>query len=143
MLSRTLIAYNVPRPTVERRKRRRSGGAGKQSTARPGMPDLPKSAGGYVFQQLRPRLPIQWQYGWRWNMLKGTWIVGWMSFLGYVAYTMFFKYGDEEIAQQAAQYTYVRNERGEVVDIGFRPIIDAGRRARRRADRLLDPDEGD
>lgn len=107
------------------------------------MPDLPKSAGGYVFQQLRPRLPIRWQYGWRWSSLKGVWVVGWGSFICYVAYVMFFKYTDADIAEQATQYTYVHNDRGEVVDIGFKPIVDATKRARRRADKLLDPNESD
>ncbi|EPY31620.1 hypothetical protein STCU_01807 [Strigomonas culicis] len=139
MLRRTAFVFAVPKPNVERRRRRGQ----KKSTIRPGVPDLPKSAGGYVFQQLRPRLPIRWQYGWRWNMLKGTWLAVWLSFIGSVAYTMFFKYTDEDIARDAAQFTYVRNESGEVIDIGFKPIVDAGRRARRRADRLLDPDEED
>ncbi|KAK7198098.1 hypothetical protein NESM_000766200 [Novymonas esmeraldas] len=146
MLRRCLARLDLPRPAVERRKRRgrAEGGGVKKTTSRgPGVPDLPKSAGGYVFQQLRPRLPARWQYGWRWNSLKAGWVVGWFSFIGYVAYVMFFKYTDGDIAEQAAQYTYVRNERGEVVDIGFKPIVDAGRRARRRADRLLDPDERD
>ncbi|KPA80923.1 putative mitochondrial hypothetical protein [Leptomonas pyrrhocoris] len=145
MLRRCLQRFDVPRPTVERRRRRRSsGGGGKKPAARsPGMPDLPKSAGGYVFQQLRPRLPTRWQYGWRWSSLKGIWVVGWGSFIVYVAYVMFFKYTDAAIAEQAAQFTYVRNDRGEVVDIGFKPIIDASKRARRRADKLLDPDERD
>jgi hypothetical protein len=145
MLRRCLRCLDVPRPSVERRKRRRGdAGGGKKPTSRsPGMPDLPKSAGGYIFQQLRPRLPISWQYGWRWSALKSLWVVGWGSFIAYVAYVMFFKYTEGEIAEQATQYTYVRNERGEVVDIGFKPIIDATKRARRRADKLLDPDERD
>lgn len=147
MFRRCLPVLDVPRPSVERRKRRGGGGnSGKKAAAAtrgPGMPDLPKSAGGYIFQQLRPRLPIRWQYGWRWSALKGVWVVGWGSFIAYVAYVMFFKYTDSDIAEQATQYTYVRNDRGEVVDIGFKPIIDATKRARRRADKLLDPDERD
>lgn len=139
MLRYTQRVLQVAKPKVERRRRK----GGKSSSVRPGMPDLPKSAGGYVFQQLRPRLPVRWQYGWRWNALKGVWLVSWLSLIGYVAYVMFFKHSDEDIARQAAQYTYIRNERGEVVDIGFKPVVDAGRRARKRADRLLDPDEYD
>ncbi|KPI87690.1 hypothetical protein ABL78_3228 [Leptomonas seymouri] len=145
MFHRCLQHFDVPRPNVERRKRRRGGaGGGRGAAARGlGMPDLPKSAGGYVFQQLRPRLPIRWQYGWRWSALKCLWVGGWGSFIAYLGYVMFFKYTNEDIAEQATQYTYVRNDRGEVVDIGFKPIIDATKRARRRADRLLDPDEQD
>ncbi|CAJ1027837.1 hypothetical protein, conserved [Leishmania lindenbergi] len=146
MLRRCLARLEVPRPAVERRKRRSRAGAGdskKVASRRPGIPDLPKSAGGYFFQQLRPHLPIRWQYDWRWTSLKAVWVVGWSSFICYVAYVMFFKYTDSDIAEQATQYTYVRNERGDVVDIGFKPIVDAGKRARRRADRLLDPDEWD
>ncbi|CAG9576707.1 conserved hypothetical protein [Leishmania major strain Friedlin] len=146
MLRRCFPRLEVLRPAVERRKRRgraEVGGAKKVGSRNPGMPDLPKSAGGYVFQQLRLHLPIRWRYGWRWSSLKAVWVGGWSSFICYVAYVMFFKYTDSEIAEQATQYTYVRNDRGEVVDIGFKPIVDAGRRARRRADRLLDPDERD
>ncbi|KAG5500987.1 hypothetical protein GH5_04576 [Leishmania sp. Ghana 2012 LV757] len=146
MLRRCVARLEVPRPTVERRKRRCRPEVGRGKTAasrRPGIPDLPKSAGGYIFQQLRPRLPIRWQYGWRWSSLKAVWVTGWSSFICYVVYVMFFKYTDSDIAEQATQYTYVRNERGDVVDIGFKPIVDAGKRARRRADRLLDPDERD
>ncbi|KAG5501456.1 hypothetical protein JKF63_03285 [Porcisia hertigi] len=146
MLRQCLARLETARPAVERRKRRGKAdvGGGKKAASRsPGMPDLPKSAGGYVFQQLRPRLPIRWQYGWRWSSLKAVWIVSWASLVSYVAYVMFFKYTDGDIAELATQYTYVRNERGEVVDIGFKPIVDAGKRARRRAERLLDPDERD
>lgn len=139
MLRRT-VGQLVARPKVERRPRK---GQKKSNSIRPGMPDLPKSAGGYVFQQLRPRLPARWQYGWRWNSLKMVWLGGWLSLIGYLAYIMFFKYTDEDIAKQAQLYTYVRNEEGQVVDIGFKPIVDAGIRARRRADRLLDPEEQD
>ncbi|CAD2215512.1 hypothetical protein AGDE_02290 [Angomonas deanei] len=141
MLRRSLARLEVPRPNVERRRRR--GQKPKSTSVRPGVPDLPNSAGGYVFQQLRPRLPARWQYGWRWNALKGVWLVGWGSFVAYLAYVMFFKYTDEDIAKQAALFTYVRNENGEVTDIGFKPIVEAGKRARRRADRLLDPEEED
>lgn len=145
MFRRCLQHLDVPRPNVERRKRRRGDGINgkKTATRSPGMPDLPKSAGGYIFQQLRPRLRIRWQYGWRWSALKSLWVIGWGSFIVYVVYVMFFKYTNAEIAEQATQYTYVRNDRGEVVDIGFKPIVDAAKRARRRADKLLDPDERD
>lgn len=143
MLQRSLcvLAGNGPKPRVERRKRR--GQKQSNRSIRPGMPDLPKSAGGYVFQQLRPRLPIRWQYGWRWNVLKGVWVAGWLSLIGYLAYVMFFRLSAEDIAHQAGRYTYIRNEQGDVVDIGFKPIVDAGKRARKRADRLLDPEERD
>lgn len=131
--------HSVPRPKVERRRRR--GQKARGSSIRPGMPDLPKSAGGYVFQQLRPRLPVRWQYGWRWNSLKAAWLVGWLSFIGYLAYMMFFKYSNEDIAAQASKFTYIRNEQGEVVDIGYKPIVDSAKRAKRRADRILSDDD--
>ncbi|RNF11976.1 uncharacterized protein Tco025E_06546 [Trypanosoma conorhini] len=121
-------------PTVERRKR-------KGQPTRPGLPDLPKSAGGYVFRQLRPYLPIAWQYGWRWKMLQGLWLGSALSFAGYLLYVIYLRDSDEAIAAKAAKYTYVRNERGEVVDIGYKPLIDASRRAERRARRLLEEEE--
>lgn len=139
MIRAIAVRLAAPQPVVERRKRRGK----KQSTARPGVPDLPKSAGGYVFQQLRPRLPIRWQYGWRWTGLKVLWVVGWTSFVGYLGWTMWFKYSEEEIARQAAKFTYIRNENGEVIDIGYKPIVDSARRAKRRAERLLDDNARD
>lgn len=144
MLRRSLsclvaVGSTAPRPKVERRKRR--GQKAKNQSIAPGMPEVPKSAGGYVFQQLRPRLPIKWQYGWRWTSLKVVWLVGWISFIGYLAYMMFFKYSNEEIAVHAAKFTYVRNQQGEVVDIGYKPVVDSAKRAKRRADRYLSDDD--
>ncbi|KAF8284473.1 hypothetical protein TcG_01714 [Trypanosoma cruzi] len=135
MLRCTLCRHALPK--IERRKR-------KGQHARPGLPDLPKSAGGYLFLQMRPYLPIAWQYGWRWRMLQGLWLGTALSFAGYLLYVMYFRDSDEVIAAKAAKYTYVRNERGEVIDIGYKPLIDASRRAQRRAQRLLaDDDDGD
>ncbi|EAN79142.1 uncharacterized protein TEOVI_000280000 [Trypanosoma equiperdum] len=119
-------------PKVERRRRK-----GQQMT-RSRMPDLPKSAGGYFFRQLRPYLPPAWQYGWRWKLLQGIWLGSALSFSSYLVYVMYFRDSDSDIAQRAAQYTYVRNEHGQVVDIGYKPLIDAAHRARRRAQRLLE-----
>ncbi|KEG13488.1 hypothetical protein DQ04_00981180 [Trypanosoma grayi] len=123
--------YSRALPKVERRKR-------KGQPTRPGMPDLPKSAGGYVFRQLRPYLPIAWQYGWRWKLLQSMWLGAGLSIAGCLIYVMYYRDSEEMIAAKAARYTYVRNERGEVVDIGYKPIIDASRRAQRRAQRILD-----
>ncbi|ORC91693.1 uncharacterized protein TM35_000052890 [Trypanosoma theileri] len=121
-------------PKVERRKR-------KGQPTRPGLPDLPKSAGGYVFRELRPYLPIAWQYGWRWKLLQSIWLGAGLSLAGSLMYVMYFRDSEEDIARKAACYTYVRNEKGEVVDIGYKPLIDATRRAQRRAQRLLDEEE--
>ncbi|RNE97529.1 hypothetical protein TraAM80_09286 [Trypanosoma rangeli] len=132
MLRCTLCCRALPK--VERRKR-------KGQPTRPGLPDLPKSAGGYFFRQLRPYLPIVWQYGWRWKLLQGLWLGTAFSFAGYLIYVIYFRDSDEVIAAKAAKYTYVRNEQGEVVDIGYKPIIDASRRAQRRARRLLEDDD--
>eukprot|EP00331_Platyophrya_macrostoma_P000157 CAMPEP_0176407532 /NCGR_PEP_ID=MMETSP0127-20121128/1461_1 /TAXON_ID=938130 /ORGANISM="Platyophrya macrostoma, Strain WH" /LENGTH=55 /DNA_ID=CAMNT_0017786743 /DNA_START=225 /DNA_END=392 /DNA_ORIENTATION=+ len=54
---------------------------------------------------------------------------------------MFFALDDQEIAKRAAKYTYVRNEQGQVVDVAYKPLIDAGMRARKRANRYLEEDD--
>lgn len=102
---------------------------------------MPKSAGGYILKQLRPRLPIAWQYGWRWQAIKGAWLFTGCLFLAKLGYTMFFSLSSDEIDRRAAQYTYVRDDRGVVVDIGFKPLMDAGARAHRRTAKYLAMDE--
>lgn len=120
-------------PKVERRK--------KRPTRNAGGSEMPKSAGGYVLMQLRPRLPIQWQYGWRWQAVKGAWLFVGSMFLLKLGYTMFFSLSDEDIDRRAAQYTYVRDERGVVVDIGYKPLVEAGVRARKRTAKYLEDDD--
>lgn len=90
---------------------------------------------------LRPSLPIKWQYGWRWNCVKGLYLGVGLAFVAKLAYTMFFQLSDEEIDRKAAKYTYVRNDQGTVVDVAYKPLLDAGIRARRRTARLMEEDE--
>lgn len=102
---------------------------------------MPRSAGGFILRRLRPSLPIKWQYGWRWNCVKGLYLGVGLAFVAKLAYTMFFQLSDEEIDRKAAKYTYVRNDQGTVVDVAYKPLLDAGIRARRRTARLMEEDE--
>nr|CCC94759.1 conserved hypothetical protein [Trypanosoma congolense IL3000] len=133
MLQRTGLSRSLPR--VERRRRR------GQNAVRSPVPDIPKSAGGYFFRQMRPYLPVTWQYGWRWKLLQGVWLGSAFSFAGYLMYVMFYRDTEATIAEKASRYTYVRNEQGQVVDIGYKPIVDSAKRAQRRAQRLLEEDD--
>ncbi|CUG88692.1 membrane-associated protein, putative [Bodo saltans] len=120
-------------PKIERRPKRPSRNAGGS--------EMPTSAGGYILRRLRPRLPVSWQYGWKWQAVKGAWLFVGSLFLLKLGYTMFFSLSDSDIDRKAAQYTYVRDERGVVVDIGYKPLLDAGIRARKRTAKYLEADD--
>ncbi|KAG8346038.1 hypothetical protein ERJ75_000193500 [Trypanosoma vivax] len=124
----------TPLPSVELPKRR------SRQLRRSSVPDLPRSGGGFFFRQIRPYLPASWRYGWRWKMLQGIWLVGALYLGGNLLYIVLFRDSEEMIKAKAARYTYVCNDRGEVVDVGYKPIIDAAHRAQRRAKRLLEED---
>lgn len=98
---------------------------------------LPSSGAAWAFKIIRPYLPPQWQYGWRYNLLKAIWLLCAFSFVGLLARTMFFQ-SEEEVAVKASRYTYVRDDSGNVVDISYKPLIDAGMRARRRQERRIE-----
>eukprot|EP00758_Cryptobia_borreli_P009914 Tbor_TRINITY_DN5521_c7_g2::TRINITY_DN5521_c7_g2_i2::g.13039::m.13039 len=96
--------------------------------------DLPSSGNAWLFRQIRPYLPIQWQYGIRYKAIQILWILLVLSFVASLAKVMFLQ-SEEEIAGKASRYSYVRDESGTVVDISYKPLIDAGIRARRRQER--------
>lgn len=98
---------------------------------------VPMSVGGLVLGQLRPRLPGAWQYGWRWKLVQSVWVGGGLTFCIYLGRCMFGK-TDEEVAQKAAQYSYVRDDSGIIMDLSYTPLVSAGLRARARAQRLRD-----
>ena len=90
---------------------------------------------GWLSNKLRPYLPANWQYGIRWKFfstgLKGLPI----GAASYIIYQI--KYKDEDaIKELAAQYKYVRDPSGRVVDVAYAPLVDAGSRARRRTELL-------
>lgn len=35
-------------------------------------------------------------------------------------------------------YTYIRDDQGKVVDIGYKPIIDSAKHARKRVSRMME-----
>ena len=102
-----------------------------------GPMDLPNSGGGWALRQLRPYLPVSWQYGRRFTLLKGTWIVAVLAAVGYLANRMFFM-AEEEVIYRASKYTYVRDDSGSVVDLSYKPLIDSAVRAKRRTQRLYE-----
>jgi hypothetical protein len=101
--------------------------------------NLPLTVGGLTFQKLRPMLPPRWQYGWRWTSLKVAW-TAMLTYIGYGSCKAMFFMTNEEIDQKSTEYTFIRDDRGRVVDIGWKPIVNGGTRARARAQQLLDDD---
>jgi hypothetical protein len=102
--------------------------------------ELPRSLGGLFFHYLRPRLPFVWQYGWRFKALQATWLLFFGACAAKLAMVMFGS-TDEEIREKAAQYKFVRDEQGRVIDVAYKPVINAAQRARDRATRLRNEED--
>ena len=126
-------------PTIQSKRQARAlaSATAREATSRGGMNALPSSGAAWAFKMVRPYLPPQWQYGWRYNLLKAIWLVCAFSFVGLLAKTMFFQ-SEEEVLVKASRYTYVRDDEGNVVDISYKPLIDSALRARRRQERRID-----
>ena len=124
-------------------QRKASSAAARRSARQnnPQVHDIPRSVGGFVMRFLRPRLPVTWQYGWKWHAVQATWMVFAAGLCGYYGWLMWGKYTEEDFKTKSRQYQYVRDERGHVVDLSYKPLAVAGIRARQRAQRLLEDDD--
>ena len=91
--------------------------------------------GGGLLGQIRHKLPVSFQYGWRFNLLRGLLFLWLISAPLYISFATLNR-DEEEIAENARRYVFMRDEVTDKMHLVDRQAAVQIRQAKIRSDLL-------